>query len=132
MQLDLFVLKEQYNILEGDELQTCKICQKEKPLDRFYQQGKYTKSTLCKACAIEGVAWRKKERIKYEHLNTGSCHCCGKKSDSLHFDHDHKTKKYRGWLCRHCNQGIGKLGDDLKGVKKALAYLERDNKKGRI
>ena len=34
MQLDLFVLEEQYNILEGDELQTCKTA-KRKPLHLF-------------------------------------------------------------------------------------------------
>ena len=128
MQLDLFVLEEQYDILEGEEFQTCKVCHLEKPLDRFYQQGRHTKATICKACANEGRAWRKRERKKYEHLDTGSCHCCGRKSNILHFDHDHNTKKYRGWLCLHCNQGIGKLGDDLKGVENALKYLR--NKKG--
>ena len=49
MQLDLFVLEEQYNILEGDELQTCKTCQKENPYTYF------TKPKLISQVMILGV-----------------------------------------------------------------------------
>tara|TARA_Y100001937_G_scaffold5611_1_gene7430 strand:- start:147 stop:518 length:372 start_codon:yes stop_codon:yes gene_type:complete len=107
------------------ETKVCKICKLEKPLDRFYQQGRKSLDNRCKACANEGKTWRRRERKKYEHLDTGFCHCCGRKSDSLHFDHDHNTKKYRGFLCHFCNTGIGKLGDNIEGVNRALRYLER-------
>ena len=107
------------------ETKVCKICNLEKPLDRFYQQGRKSLDNRCKACANEGRNWRRKERKKYEHLNTGFCQCCGRKSDSLHFDHDHNTEKYRGFLCHFCNTGIGKLGDNIEGVTRALRYLER-------
>ena len=107
------------------ETKVCKICKLEKPLDRFYQQGRKSLDNRCKACANEGKTWRRRERKKYEHLDTGYCHCCGRKGDSLHFDHDHKTQKYRGFLCHFCNTGIGKLGDDIDGLKKALRYLEK-------
>ena len=107
------------------ETKVCKICNLEKPLDRFYQQGRKSLDNRCKACANEGKTWRRRERKKYEHLDTGSCHCCNRKSDSLHFDHDHNTEKYRGFLCHYCNTGIGKLGDDIEGVTRALRYLER-------
>ena len=33
----------------------------------------------------------------------------------------------RGWLCDHCNLAIGLLGDDVKGVTKALDYLKEGN-----
>lgn len=39
-------------------------------------------------------------------------------------DHDHKTKKIRGLLCRPCNLGLGHLKDDLYRVKNAVKYLE--------
>ena len=107
------------------ETKVCKICNLEKPLDRFYQQGRKSLDNRCKACANEGKTWRRRERKKYEHLDTGYCHSCGRKGDSLHFDHDHKTKKYRGFLCHFCNTGIGKLGDDIEGVTRALRYLEK-------
>ena len=35
------------------------------------------------------------------------------------------TEKYRGFLCHFCNTGIGKLGDDIEGVTRALRYLEK-------
>tara|TARA_R100000742_G_C4257386_1_gene75248 strand:+ start:391 stop:546 length:156 start_codon:yes stop_codon:yes gene_type:complete len=34
---------------------------------------------------------------------------------------------YRGWLCSNCNTGIGKLGDNIEGVQKAVDYLEDAN-----
>jgi len=40
------------------------------------------------------------------------------------YDHDHKTGKKRGLLCRYCNMAIGYLADDVERVKAALAYLE--------
>ena len=36
---------------------------------------------------------------------TGYCYHCGAEEDSkkLHLDHDHKTGKFRAWLCAGCN-----------------------------
>jgi hypothetical protein len=56
-----------------------------------------------------------------------NCECCGKSLliDGLCLDHDHVTGKFRGWLCNFCNTAIGKLGDSLAGVRRAVAYLEK-------
>lgn len=43
---------------------------------------------------------------------------------TLAVDHDHKTGKIRGLLCRRCNQVLGKFEDDIKLFKKAISYLE--------
>jgi hypothetical protein len=40
-------------------------------------------------------------------------------------DHDHKTGTFRGWICSACNTAIGKLGDDIEGLKAAIRYLEK-------
>jgi hypothetical protein len=45
-------------------------------------------------------------------------------------DHDHKFKRtdpggHRGVLCMDCNVSIGRLGDDLAGVLRAVAYLQK-------
>jgi hypothetical protein len=56
------------------------------------------------------------------------CECCGGPSTgrgTLHLDHSHTTNQFRGWLCHHCNLGIGSLGDDLRGIQRAAAYLQR-------
>lgn len=56
------------------------------------------------------------------------CELCGKppKIRALHLDHDHKTNKFRGWLCSVCNTTLGKFGDDLAGVQQAALYLRRN------
>ena len=58
----------------------------------------------------------------------GCCACCGKHqlelTKTLNVDHDHSTDIVRGLLCWECNVGIGKLGDNLEGVMKAIKYLE--------
>jgi len=59
-----------------------------------------------------------------------ACELCGGPPNGvggLHLDHDHDTKKFRGWLCMKCNQGIGLLGDDAEGLRRALAYLAREH-----
>ena len=38
-------------------------------------------------------------------------------------DHDHKTGKFRGWLCGSCNTAIGKLGDSLEGILATAQYF---------
>lgn len=41
-------------------------------------------------------------------------------------DHCHTTGKVRGLLCRMCNSALGKFGDNLSNLKRAVAYLEND------
>ena len=43
----------------------------------------------------------------------------------LAVDHDHKTGKIRGLLCRRCNQAIGKLNEDPRLLDRAAAYLRK-------
>lgn len=40
-------------------------------------------------------------------------------------DHDHRTGAVRGVLCFDCNTAIGKLGDNVAGLRRALSYLQR-------
>jgi hypothetical protein len=54
------------------------------------------------------------------------CECCGRSNRrALALDHCHVTGEFRGWLCDACNMGLGKLGDTVEALERALAYLKR-------
>jgi hypothetical protein len=54
----------------------------------------------------------------------GRCAICTRVR-KLVLDHDHTTGAFRGYICRDCNMAMGKLGDSIDGLRRALAYLER-------
>jgi hypothetical protein len=43
----------------------------------------------------------------------------------LDIDHDHRTNKARGLLCRKCNTAIGSFQDSPMLLRKAADYLEK-------
>lgn len=51
------------------------------------------------------------------------CECCKQIPIKWVLDHDHGDHSFRGWICDRCNTGIGKLGDNLEGLIKAVNYL---------
>jgi hypothetical protein len=70
------------------------------------------RDSLCSICG-------EKETAKHFNVKTKTLEPC-----SLSIDHDHKTGKIRGLLCRHCNHGIGNFMDDPALLMKAALYLE--------
>jgi Recombination endonuclease VII len=66
-------------------------------------------------------------------IQGGLCAICGKSEVMkrngritwLCVDHDHKTGKVRGLLCKHCNVMIGHGRDDPALLRSAIAYLEK-------
>lgn len=78
-------------------------------------------------------------RSKYRHAKSTGCpgqklgKCClcphvarGKvRLDVLHYDHCHKSGKFRGWVCRACNLMIGYSKDCPKTLRRAADYLEK-------
>jgi hypothetical protein len=57
----------------------------------------------------------------------GRCALCTKdvvfKLGSAAVDHCHETGRVRGILCTGCNSAIAKLGDNVSGIERALAYV---------
>ena len=105
-------------------MKQCETCEEIKDESEFYRHPSL-KGNLHKHCK---KCHNKKMRIIREIKKTAPpkpehCECCGELVKSFHCDHDHETGLFRGWLCAHCNQGIGKLGDNLAGVMKAITYL---------
>jgi hypothetical protein len=54
------------------------------------------------------------------------CAICHRIDKQLVLDHDHQSGKFRGYICRSCNLGLGMLGDNLDALHRVIAYLERD------
>lgn len=60
-------------------------------------------------------------------MYANGCAICGrtKPARSLHVDHNHRTKKVRGTLCRCCNTGVGMFKENVVFLEKAIAYLRQ-------
>ncbi len=57
--------------------------------------------------------------VKYpKRTKCGICHETISGSE-IYLDHDHKTNKFRGWLCVNCNLNLGWFE---KRTKRVLAY----------
>jgi hypothetical protein len=70
--------------------------------------------------------WRAQGCPQPTRAEPSACECCGKSDKrSLALDHCHETGAFRGWLCSGCNLGLGKLGDTIESVQRALDYLKR-------
>ena len=64
---------------------------------------------------------------------TGHCFVCGipeiECNGKLHLDHCHKMGKFRGWLCRGCNQASGLLKESPQIARILAEYIEHHEKK---
>ncbi|MAE82696.1 MAG: hypothetical protein CMB80_08180 [Flammeovirgaceae bacterium] len=93
-------------------------------------------NTYCDPCAkatrkevdeIKKVLLKDHPRPEYGE----SCDLCGKPvwkekdgiKNSWQCDHEHGKIKFRGWICKPCNTGLGKIGDSPETVIKVLYYL---------
>lgn len=132
-------------------MKKCWACGETKPLDDFGANRSKSdgRSTECRSCVrrLSAERYRRNpEKYRADELRRrygitpdeyddiladqgGACACCGASDaghhGTFHVDHEHSTGKVRGLLCSNCNTGIGKLGDDLPGVLRAVNYLLR-------
>lgn len=69
------------------------------------------------------------EAKQIEDAQDGGCVCApwtgydGSGTRSLSTDHDHKTGQIRGRLCKHCNDLLGRVGDDPAYFRMMIEYL---------
>ena len=133
-QLDLFIA-EVVDVTDHTETKTCAYCREVLPATPEYfssnvaYNGKTYLKNSCRAC-------RSKTHSVVHYLRktspppSKSCDCCGQSfkgmsTRDVHLDHCKETDTFRGWLCKNCNVGLGMLGDDIKGLELALAYLNK-------
>ncbi len=59
------------------------------------------------------------------------CELCSERSKQSYsnvytvFDHNHKTGKFRGWICDRCNKVLGLVYDDKILLEKMIVYLKK-------
>ena len=122
---------------EAVKTKPCIYCRIEKPLDEFpgKSDNHDKRDNRCRECKKKHSRHRNylKRIVRSKPL---ICECCDKptlkKSKNrkpatlaLVLDHDHKTGKFRGWICHDCNSALGRAGDDLKGVENLIRYLQK-------
>ncbi len=115
----------------------CSICRVSKPLSD-YPTARCIASGVrpnCKKCERQ----RKRKQYLAKRLDKASvqpdrCEICGlrlcgvqdgqKTKASPHWDHNHETEVFRGWLCGNCNGALGLLGDNPALLIRASEYLK--------
>jgi hypothetical protein len=83
------------------------------------------RTKTCRFCKAATEA-QKRKLAKTVGPRARACEIC-RREGPTELDHDHVTGAFRGWLCRPCNLGLGRLGDDVAGVRRAIAYLLRSS-----
>lgn len=102
----------------------CNNCKIRKPVQDFYKD-RDGHCINCKICK-DKINKITKNLHKTAPQRPQACECCGKVSDSpLVLDHDHETGKFRGWICIKCNLGLGRLGDTIESLMRAVEYLKK-------
>ncbi len=135
----LYIRGHQQRIDPDRQEKPCTRCGEVKPRDGFHRNRGSNDglANFCKPCAIaNSKAWHHKtgrytskgttpeDYRKVWEAQEGLCAICERRPIE-HIDHDHATGEFRGLLCPQCNTGLGKLGDSVAGLRKALAYLEQ-------
>jgi hypothetical protein len=74
-------------------------------------------------CGVRVKKWvlKKKEKVA-GRLKPRFCEVCGKEGRIV-FDHDHITKKFRGWICNECNAALGMVKDNPVVLDRLRQYI---------
>lgn len=108
-------------------MKKCPRCGKILPDNMFAPNTRH-----CKLCRRD-YDWQYKYGLSPEEYydlwqtQEGKCKICGVKlpdGEYLHVDHDKKTGKIRGLLCRKCNLGLGYFKDNSIILSQAKEYLD--------
>lgn len=115
----------------GQRSQFCSICIKKQRADSYkswaerdvnrearnrYQRKNREQFELRRKLRKYGVS-----QEQYDQLDK-KCFACGE-TETLCFDHDHKTGLFRGFLCRRCNRTLGQLNDDPNIILNLYKYI---------
>lgn len=134
MQTDMFGFHEEYC---GEDAITCNKCGVTQPSTQFQVMQSGEIKRMCNTCRRNHSALVSmlKDQNTYPD-DEYECPICERHMDeiSMHgqtklqrwvLDHCHDTETFRGWVCHHCNSGLGAFKDSINRMKNAVKYLER-------
>ena len=127
----------EFSINPNVETKTCNKCLRVLPVNCFcsHSGANYLRPE-CKKCNNKLKTVRKSlNNITEKPSKDYICPICGSdeeqskgkgntKNGSWVLDHDHKTNKFRGWLCHKCNRALGAFNDDEQILLRAVKYLK--------
>jgi hypothetical protein len=132
-QLELFELAVQH-YENGLECNNCGVVQ---PVENFQHMESGEIKRKCRSCARNQADLIK--YLKKIHPYPDVDYCCPickrtidqigrkgqKRLQNWVLDHCHDTETFRGWVCHHCNTGLGAFKDDINRIKQAVVYLQK-------
>ena len=141
MQKDLFGNKIMEKQDKEQESVVCIKCDIEQPVEHFsvMQSGEIKRT--CKSCKSGHKSILKKLRRQNVYPDDDYvCPICKRNIEEMSkygqlrmkswvLDHCHKTNTFRGWVCHHCNTGLGGFSDCLTKLKNAVIYLTKHKEK---
>ena len=71
--------------------------------------------------------WYRKRKLELAGRPPEACDICNVVGGFgvLHWDHDHVTGKFRGWLCNRCNTVLGRVRDSIELLQGMQEYLKK-------
>jgi hypothetical protein len=116
----------------------CSKCKLELPISAFAKANGYYPRSECKECGKKQNKIRNElKKLHGQPPKDYNCPVCkreyndiqylGTKKNNWCLDHDHKTGKFRGWLCHDCNKALGFFKDDVSLMKSAIEYVEKND-----
>tara|TARA_R100000426_G_C4768860_1_gene90106 strand:- start:228 stop:641 length:414 start_codon:yes stop_codon:yes gene_type:complete len=118
---------------DGLECNNCGVVQ---PVENFQHMQSGEIKRKCRTCARNQSQLIKRLRVSNPYPSDDyCCPVCNrniqeigrkgqKRLQNWVLDHCHESESFRGWLCHHCNTGLGAFSDSLDRLKSAVKYLE--------
>ncbi len=132
--------------IEVKDTLVCIKCKTTQPIDQFYSidygKGKAPEiKRTCRTC-VRGqmtLVYQLKKENPYPKEDY-KCPICDRGIEEIGMynqrklqkwvlDHDHDKGTFRGWVCHHCNVGLGAFRDNLTRLKKAVIYMTKHMEK---
>jgi len=120
----------------GDDGIVCINCDTRQPPDQFQHMASGEIKRKCRTCARnQSVLIKELKKLNPYPDSDYTCPICERNIDEISkhgqtrlqtwvLDHCHDTETFRGWVCHHCNVGLGAFSDNLNRLKKAVIYIE--------